>query len=118
MAFVTGSDAMVYVSGTASITASESRYPNDAGRQTDQTLDNIAALVSRENLANHGIHGFHASLDQVVLARVYVKNASDFPAIRQVCEQRLGNSPVFYVFADVCRPELLVEVEGIIVPRC
>ncbi|MCL2349562.1 MAG: hypothetical protein FWC50_15030 [Planctomycetaceae bacterium] len=117
MAFVAGSDAMVYISGTASITASESRYLDDAGRQTHQTLDNIAALVSQENLANHGIHGFHASLDQVAIARVYVKNASDFPVIRQVCEQRLGNIPLFYVFADVCRPELLVEVEGIIVPR-
>ena len=117
MAFVAGSDAKVYISGTASITDSESRFEGDPKRQTHQTLDNIAALVTPGNLAKHGVNGFGATLEQLAVARVYVKNKSDFPAVRQVCEERMQGTPIVYTFADVCRPELLVEIEGIIVPK-
>ena len=117
MAFVAGSDAKVYISGTASITDSESRFEGDPERQTHQTLDNIAALVTPENLAKHGVTGFGATLEHIAVARVYVKNKEHFSAIRQVCEQRIAGAPVLYTFADVCRPELLVEIEAIIVPE-
>ena len=30
-----------------------------------------------------------------------------------VCRQRLGEMPTIYASADICRPELLVEIEGI-----
>ncbi len=116
-AIVAGSDAKVDISGTASITDSESRFEGDPERQTHQTLDNIAALVTSDNLARHGVDGFGATLEQLAVARVYVKNRDDFPIIRQVCEQRIAGTPVVYTFADVCRPELLVEIEGIIVPK-
>ena len=33
--------------------------------------------------------------------------------IRAVCEARLGELPTIYAVADVCRPELLLEIEGI-----
>jgi len=117
MAFVAGSDVKVYISGTASITDSESRYVGDPVGQTHQTLDNIAALVSPENLARHGVMGCGATLEHFAVARVYVKNKSDFPVIRQVCEQRMPETPIVYTFADICRPELLVEIEGVIVPE-
>ena len=117
MAVVAGSDTKVYISGTASITDSESRFVGDPAGQTHQTLDNIAALVTPDNLARHGINGFGATLEHFAVARVYVKNRDDFPAIRQVCEQRMPETPIVYTFADVCRPELLVEIEGVIVPE-
>ena len=117
MAFVAGSDAKVYISGTASITDSESRFEGDPEGQTHQTLDNIAALVTPENLARHGVNGYGATLEHFAVARVYVKNKSDFPAIKQVCEKRMPETPIVYTFADVCRPELLVEIEGLIVPE-
>ncbi|MCL2622784.1 MAG: hypothetical protein FWD31_03865 [Planctomycetaceae bacterium] len=116
MAFVAGNDAKVYISGTASITDSESRFEGDPIGQTNQTLDNIAALVTPENLARHGVNGFGATLEHFAVARVYVKNRGDFPVIRQVCEQRMPETPIVYTYADVCRPELLVEIEGVIVP--
>jgi hypothetical protein len=30
-----------------------------------------------------------------------------------VCERRFGAVPTIYALADVCRPELLVEIEGV-----
>ena len=45
--------------------------------------------------------------------RVYIKRQEDYGPIRAACEQRLGELPTIYAVADVCRPELLVEIEGI-----
>ena len=47
--------------------------------------------------------------------RAYVKRAADIPTVREVCEARLGPIPALYVKADVCRDELLVELEGALV---
>ena len=50
----------------------------------------------------------------VAKLRVYVKRPQDYPVIRKVCEKRCGtNLPVIYVVADVCRSDLLVEMEGL-----
>jgi len=80
-------------------------------------LDNIAALIDGENLARHGIAGMSCGLANLECVRVYVKRPSEYKAIRQVCERRLPDVPVLYTIADVCRPELLVEIEGIAVTR-
>lgn len=106
-----------WISGTASITHSEVRHPGDIVGQTEQTLDNIAALIAPENFARHGLPDTRASLRDLAKVRVYVKRAADYAACRAVCEQRLGNLPAVYVIADVCRPELLVEIEGVAFSR-
>ena len=113
MAVAAGDSATIFVSGTASITASETQFIGDVAGQTGQTLDNIAALISRDNLTNHGIPNIGATLDTMVLARVYIKYQEDYEKVKAVCEERLGELPVIYAVADVCRPDLLVEIEGI-----
>ena len=50
MALSCGEYATIFISGTASITDSETRHVGDAAAQTHETLDNIAALISEENL--------------------------------------------------------------------
>jgi enamine deaminase RidA (YjgF/YER057c/UK114 family) len=108
-----GSHALILVSGTASITDSETRWIGDVERQTVQTLDNIAALIGEPNLARHGLPGLGATLSDLPSARVYVKHQKDFDTVRAVCEARLGDVPIVYVQADVCRPDLLVEIEAV-----
>lgn len=103
----------ILVSGTASIVNSETRFPGDVERQTHQTLDNIAALIAPENFAEHGVPGTGATLRDLVLARVYVKHQDDYAKVRAVCNARLGELPVTFAVADVCRPDLLVEIEGV-----
>ena len=109
---------LVFVSGTASITDSESRHEEDPVKQAEQTLDNIAALIGGENLARHGIPGMTCGLGNLECVRVYVKRPSEFELIRQVCRRRLPDVPTIYTVADVCRPELLVEIEGIALVLC
>jgi len=118
MAVAVDKTCLIFVSGTASITDSESRHVEDPVRQTEQTLDNIAALIDGKNLSRHGISGMTCSLADLECVRVYVKRPSELEVIRQVCERRLSaDIPVLYTIADVCRPELLVEIEGIAVCR-
>ncbi len=113
MAVVTGDIATILVSGTASITDSETQHLGDVEAQTRQTLDNIEALIGEANLLQHGLPGLGATLADMALARIYVKRQADFPQVRRVCEERLGDTPAIYAVADVCRPDLLVEIEGI-----
>jgi len=117
MAVAAGNDCLVFVSGTASITDSESQHHENPVKQTEQTLDNIAALIEGENLARHGISGIACGLSNLECVRVYVKRPSELELVRQVCDRRLPEVPTIYTVADVCRPELLVEIEGIALAR-
>ncbi len=110
--------AAILISGTASIVNSETRFIGDVEGQTHQTLDNIEALISRSNLERHGAARAGATLKDIVLARVYVKRQEDYERAKAICRERLGELPVTFAVADVCRPELLVEIEGVaIAPR-
>ncbi len=113
MAVGTRDQATTFVSGTASITGSETRFVGDVQGQTHQTLDNIGALISHDNFRRHGMPGLGSTLDNLALVRVYIKNQEDYRSARAVCEERLGELPTIYAVADVCRPDLLVEIEGI-----
>jgi enamine deaminase RidA (YjgF/YER057c/UK114 family) len=117
MALSCGSHATIFVSGTASITDSETRHVGDPAAQAHETLDNIEALIGEPNLARHGLPGLGSSLVNLGLVRVYVKRQEDYAKIRAACQARLGEVPTVYVIADVCRPDLLVEIEGIAFSR-
>ena len=113
LALTAGDWGTIFISGTASITDSESRHQDDVEAQTEQTLDNIEALIAEDNLCHHGLPGRGATMNDLALARVYIKRQEDYPKARGVCRRRLGELPTIYTVADVCRPELLVEIEGI-----
>jgi enamine deaminase RidA (YjgF/YER057c/UK114 family) len=117
MALVMGGYVTTWISGTASIVDSETQHAEDVERQTTQTLDNIERLISAENFAFHGVSGAGATLQDLAKVRVYVKRQEDYEKCRAVCEQRLGAVPAIYAVADVCRPELLVEIEGVAFTR-
>jgi enamine deaminase RidA (YjgF/YER057c/UK114 family) len=112
-----GSDATLFISGTASITRSETRHPGDVVAQTHEALENITALISEDNLARHDLPGWGTTLEGLGVARVYVKRREDQAKVRAVCRQRLGEVPATFTVADVCRPDLLVEIEGIAFSR-
>ncbi len=117
MAVVIGDYVTTWISGTASILDSESVHLGDIEKQTHQTIDNIQRLISEENFGSHGIAGAGAALSDLAKVRVYVKRAEDFEKCRAVCKSRFGDLPTIYALADVCRGELLVEIEGVAFSR-
>lgn len=113
MAVLAGQWATIMISGTASIVNSESTNVGDVAGQTWETLDNIAAVMSEESFRRHGVTGWDATLDDLAIVRVYIKRQADYAAVRAVCHARLGETPAVYAVADICRPDLLVEIEGV-----
>ena len=113
MAVVYDNQAAVYISGTASITASETQHIGNTAKQTEETLLNIATLISAENFANAGFAGFGAKLTDLAVVRAYVKHAADYETVRRECEKQLPGVPVVYTVGDVCRDDLLVELEAV-----
>ena len=113
MALVLGDYVTTWISGTASIVASESCHVNDAEAQTEQTIDNMERLIALENFSRHGAEGLGATLNDLAKIRVYLKRATDLEKCRAICERRFGQVPALYLVADICRPELLVEIEGV-----
>ena len=47
------------------------------------------------------------------LLRVYLKNEEDAPAVKADLDKLCPDLPIAYLYADVCREELLIEIEGI-----
>ena len=45
--------------------------------------------------------------------RVYLKERSFLEEVRMVMMEKYAHLSVIYLFADVCREELLVEIEGL-----
>ncbi len=117
VALVLGDYVTTWVSGTASIVDSESCYPDDPELQTEQTIDNIERLIAADNFTAHGLTGAGARLQDLAKIRVYLKRQEDLAKCQVVCERRFGAVPAIYAVADVCRPELLVEIEGVAFSR-
>jgi chorismate lyase / 3-hydroxybenzoate synthase len=99
-----------YVSGTASIVGHESRHAGDVIAQTNETIVNIRAL--QQEARAHGASGRAAATH----VKVYVRRASDVDIVRGLVEAEfLGDEAVaveiVYMEADICRSDLLVEIE-------
>jgi chorismatase len=104
----------IYVAGTASIRGHETLHDGDIAAQVKLSLDNIEHLISDENLADYEIKQGNSllNLDNI---KVYVRHRSDIPTVRRMCEERFSpNARVQYLNVDVCRADLLVEIEGIV----
>jgi enamine deaminase RidA (YjgF/YER057c/UK114 family) len=117
VALVLGNYITTWLSGTASVVHSVSRHSGDIERQTEQTIENIEKLISVENFGFHGVKNAGAELSHLAKIRVYLKRAEDFAACKAICDRRFGPVPAIYAVADVCRPELLVEIEGVAFSR-
>jgi enamine deaminase RidA (YjgF/YER057c/UK114 family) len=113
MAVVQGHFISTLVSGTASIVNAQTCHPGDIAGQTRQTIENIERLIAPENFARHGLDGAGATLKDIAKVRVYVKRQVDYEQCREICERLLPRIPAIYLHADICRPDLLVEIEAV-----
>ena len=116
-AVVIGDYVTNWISGTASIVDSDSVHIGDVEKQTEQTIDNIQNLISPDNLERHGLPGAGSQLTDLAKVRVYIKWLADYDKCRAICERRFGAVPTIYAQADVCRSNLLVEIEGVAFSR-
>jgi chorismate lyase / 3-hydroxybenzoate synthase len=104
-----GAAGMLFVAGTASIVGHETVHVGDAAAQTLETLANIAALVEDANRAA-GATRFRLERLQY---KVYIRHPEDFPKVDAQIRTVLAPSvQVVYLQAQICRSDLLVEIEA------
>jgi chorismate lyase / 3-hydroxybenzoate synthase len=100
----------LFVSGTASIVGHETIHRGDVVAQTRETMVNIAALLEE---ANRIVGSNRYALNGLKL-KVYVRKPTDLPAIEATLSGLLNPAAsIVYLQADVCREDLLVEIEAV-----
>ena len=103
--------AQLLISGTASIVGHESRHPGDVAAQLDETIDNLRALLT-ETLRQHA-PGMNADSLKPESLRVYLRDADDLATVvAGLARWTEPRQPALFVQAEICRRELLLEIEG------
>lgn len=101
----------IFVSGTASIEGEITTEKDSVERQTHSTIRNIESLISKENLCAQ-YPSLNFSETSFVYLRAYVKYREDIPLVEKIVKQKFGHVQVVVVQAEICRCDLLVEIEA------
>jgi len=109
--FATNTAPVLYISGTASIKGQETIGIGDAEKQTLVTIDNIKKLADLQLIKEITGKGKECTL-RYTLLRVYIKYQKDFGAVRKICEELFPSVPAVFIQADICRDNLLTEIEA------
>jgi len=105
---------VLFLSGTASILGHETAHRGDLPGQLSTTFGNIEAVVHGRNLARHGVDA-HFGLADFDRVTAYVRRTEDLAAVDAACRAAFGPGTAIRLHrADLCRADLLVEVEGVI----
>ena len=102
-------DSKLFISGTASIVGHETIHAGDVIAQTRETMANIGALIHE---ANRAAGAPRYSFDGLML-KAYVRRPADLPAIEAAMAELPRPASIVYLQADVCREDLLVEIEAV-----
>jgi chorismate lyase / 3-hydroxybenzoate synthase len=114
-----GETPVLLVGGTASIVGENSLHDRDARQQALETFENLAELVAAarrqiggDPSASHDAP--RAAFDAFTELRVYVVRDIDASLLREMVTERFGRTArIEFAQADLCRRELLVEIEGL-----
>jgi chorismate lyase/3-hydroxybenzoate synthase len=102
---------LLLVSGTASIVGHKSVHVGDLEGQLQETLANLEALLRQ---AAVGGRIGSARLGPGSLVKVYVRPGCDAALVERRLRDHLGDRvPLMLLSADICRSELLIEIEAV-----
>ncbi len=102
-----GRQGTLFVSGTASVLGHETRHPDDLQGQLSVTLENLDALLA--HVAEEARLMAPLRAEQL---KIYLRRAGDLPEVKAAVAAHFGPVPAVYLRSDICRRELLLEVEG------
>ena len=101
---------VLFVSGTASIVGHQTLHQGNVVAQAHETLTNLQSVVA--TAVSHGAR--EVALLSDMLLKAYVRHPADQPRVHQVLVGHgLDADAVLYLHADICRADLLVEIEAI-----
>lgn len=96
----------VFISGTASINnKGEVVHTGDITGQTRRMIENVGVLLNEAE----------CSFDDIAQIIVYLRDISDYKRVVSIIEENFPTHPKAFLWAPVCRPGWLVEMECIAV---
>lgn len=105
-----GPSALIFVSGTSSVVGHESKHAGDVEAQLEETLRNMDVVIAE----SAGRAGRKASLTDLTTAKTYLRRASDYERVVTRLEVALPRTQLLFVESDICRKDLLIEIEGVV----
>ena len=97
----------LYFSGTASVIGHQTQHLNDVRAQTRTTLQNLSKLFEHVKT-----EGRLARLPNAEMLKVYLRSRSDMQYVRELIQMSHPEAQILYVEADICRADLLIEIDG------
>lgn len=95
--------SQVAIAGTASIVGHESLHRDDLRAQVSESLNNLAAVTEAAGLAQAALGAIKA----------YVREPGDMDEVAAQIGARYPGAPACVLQADICRADLLLELEAI-----
>jgi chorismate lyase / 3-hydroxybenzoate synthase len=101
-------DGTLLISGTASIVGHVSVHHENPLAQFEETLRNLRVLIERAQPHRN------VKSSVPILFKVYVRDPAHLGAIAARLHGAFPNDPAIFLSADICRRELLLEIECVI----
>ena len=107
----------LYISGTASIRASESQRLDDPVGQAELSIDNLRKVTAAAGMPQR----LGPADPNLRIARVYVRHPQQWPLMASTVESELFGGQTLQaeqqfnvIEAPICRQDLLVEIEAFV----
>lgn len=107
------SEGLLFIAGTASVVGHASRHIGLPYEQTRETIHNLHAVLDHaKQIAGVDLSGTQPR----AMYKVYVRNPDSLPEIRRALQDSsLSGHQTLFLQGDLCRKELLVEIEGLLI---
>lgn len=105
-----GQESMLFLSGTASIVGHETQHAGNSEKQLQETFANIKTMlrIAREKDLNL------LEMLKPLIMKIYIRNLEDFPIVQSLLElEGIDYDSVLMLNCEICRRDLLLEIEGI-----
>jgi chorismate lyase/3-hydroxybenzoate synthase len=100
------------ISGTASVVGHQTHHENQVANQLSESLRNVQSLLDEGHRLMGDSHVHH---DDQGMFKVYIRNPEDLDLVRHTMDAEApAIIPRIYLEGDICRENLLTEIDGII----
>ena len=103
-------ESLLFISGTASIVGHASVHIGNVSAQTRETITNLRTLIDQASFIN----GAFAGNGNRLMLKAYLRQPEYLPIVQEQLRMTFGPTmEAIYLQADICRSDLLLEVEGL-----
>ncbi len=104
--------SQLYISGTASIVGHNTLHMGSVEKQLQETFENLKSLIDHvREVHQPKVH----NINNISALKVYIRHKEDYLTIKDHLKSIVSDQvPVLYLQGNICRKDLLLEIEGII----